>query len=166
MLREQGRGAGQQDASLQSLAVVRVWQGRPVYLHRFTSMSLSIHTLPVTCTALSPNLWQDWIAVLKVDRFCASIAAPVVVGFLPQTVPQVEDMPPANNRTSSILLFKSTAQSIVYDHLVQLLYFWSEILNSDVQKAHYWVSKYFYKALNSTEIKFLFCGEITFYIII
>lgn len=87
MLREQGWGGRQHDASLQSLAVMWVWQGRRVYFHRFINMLLSIHTHPLACTALSTNLWQAWITVVEVDRLDAAIAAAVLLVFPSQMVP-------------------------------------------------------------------------------
>lgn len=57
----QGGGARQQDASLQSLTIVGVWQEQPIYFHRFASVLLSVHT--VACTALRADLWHSWVWV-------------------------------------------------------------------------------------------------------
>lgn len=89
VLRGQGGRAGQQDASLQSLTVTWVWQGHPFYLHNFTSMPLSVHTLCRACTALSADCRQAWVAVMKVDGLTAAIAAAVVLVFPPPMMPQV-----------------------------------------------------------------------------
>lgn len=57
----QGGGARQQDASLQSLTIVRVWQEQPIYFHRLTSVLLSVHTVALACTALRAHLWHSWV---------------------------------------------------------------------------------------------------------
>lgn len=128
MLRRQGGGVRRQDASLQSLAVTGVWQGRPVYFHSFTSIPLSIRTLPPACTALSADLLQARVAVVKVNRLAVSVVAAVVLVFPPPVVPQVEDMPPGRGEDITSyywnLLYKFTWSQKVppWGHIVHILW--------------------------------------------
>lgn len=93
VLSGQSGGLGQRDAPLQSLAVTRVWQGCPVYLHGFARAPLSVHGRRLQARA----------AVVEVDWLAASVDAAVGLLFPLPLVPQVEDMPPGRVETFTTL---------------------------------------------------------------
>lgn len=88
----QGGGARQQDASLQSLTIVGVWQEQPIYFHRFTSVLLSVHT--VACTALRADLWHSWVWIRHMVQLAVGSSAVGMLMLPHPLVPQVKDMPP------------------------------------------------------------------------